>query len=71
MRAHLERDFSSYLKKEHVKDAATGRQSFWKTYDLLVGVVGAAAARGIRQKAAPVPGRQARTGSRPEESRRV
>src|SRR3954462_5328556 len=43
VRAHLERDFAAYLQKEHVSDAATGRQSFWKTYDLLVGVAGAAA----------------------------
>src|SRR3954470_10829294 len=28
VRAHLERDFASYLAKEHVSDAATGRQSF-------------------------------------------
>src|SRR3954451_10726372 len=32
IRAHLERDFAAYLNKEHVRDASTGRQSFWKTY---------------------------------------
>ena len=55
VRAHLERDFSNYLRKEHVKDAATGRQSFWKTYDLLVGIIGAAAARELVKKALEVP----------------
>src|SRR3954447_8791256 len=55
VRAHLERDFASYLKKEHVSDAATGRQSFWKTYDLLVGIVGAAATRELVKRALTVP----------------
>jgi len=55
VRAHLERDFASYLQKEHVADAATGRQSFWKTYDLLVGVVGAAATRELVKRALTVP----------------
>lgn len=55
IRAHLERDFAAYLKKEHVSDAATARQSFWKTYDLLVGIIGAAAARELVKKALEVP----------------
>jgi hypothetical protein len=55
VRAHLERDFAAYLQKEHVADAATGRQSFWKTYDLLVGVVGAAATRELVKRALTVP----------------
>ena len=55
MRAHLERDFSNYLRKEHVEDAATGRQSFWKTYDLLVGIIGAAATRELVKQALEVP----------------
>lgn len=55
VRAHLERDFASYLNKEHVKNASTGRQSFWKTYDLLVGIVGAAAAREFVNRALTVP----------------
>ena len=55
VRAHLERDFAAYLKKEHVADAATGRQSFWKTYDLLVGIVGAAATRELVKRALTVP----------------
>jgi len=55
VRAHLERDFANYLRKEHVSDAATGRQSFWKTYDLLVGIIGAAAARELVKRALTVP----------------
>lgn len=55
VRAHLERDFAAYLKKEHVSDARTGRQSFWKTYDMLVGILGAAAAREFVKKALEVP----------------
>src|SRR3954469_2109527 len=55
VRAHLERDFANYLKKEHVTDAATGRQSFWKTYDLLIGIVGAAATRELVKRALTVP----------------
>jgi hypothetical protein len=55
VRAHLERDFASYLAKEHVSDAATARQSFWKTYDLLVGIVGAAATREMVKRALEVP----------------
>ncbi len=55
VRAHLERDFAAYLQKEHVADASTGRQSFWKTYDLLVGVVGAAATREFVRRALEVP----------------
>ena len=55
IRAHLERDFAAYLAKEHVSDASTGRQSFWKTYDLLVGIVGAAATRELVKRALEVP----------------
>jgi len=53
--AHLERDFAAYLKKEHVRDAATGRQSFWKAFDLLVAVLGAAATRELVKRALAVP----------------
>jgi hypothetical protein len=45
VRAHLERDFASYLKAEHAKDPANARVSIWKTYNLLLGTVGARAAR--------------------------
>ena len=53
--AHLERDFAAYLQKEHVRDAATGRQSFWKTFDLFVAVFGAAATRELVKRALSVP----------------
>src|SRR3954452_20097798 len=55
VRAHLERDFAAYLQKEHVADASTGRQSFWKTYDMLIGIVGAAATREMVKRALEVP----------------
>lgn len=55
VRAHLERDFAAYLEKEHAKDAATGRQSFWKTYDLVLGLVGGGAARELLKRAMTVP----------------
>ncbi len=55
IRAHLERDFAAYLKKEHVGDTSTGRQSFWRTYDMLVSVVGGAAAREFVKRALAVP----------------
>jgi hypothetical protein len=55
IRAHLERDFASYLAREHVSDASTARQSFWKTYDLLVGILGAAATREMVRRALEVP----------------
>ena len=53
--AHLERDFSNYLRKEHVKDSSTGRQSFWKTFDLLISIVGAAATREFVKRSLEVP----------------
>jgi hypothetical protein len=55
VRAHLERDFASYLQKEHAKDTSTGRQSFWKTYDLMLGIVGGAAMREMVKRALTVP----------------
>jgi len=45
VRGHLERDFASYLKKEHPREPADARRSVWSTYDLLLGTVGARAAR--------------------------
>jgi hypothetical protein len=53
--AHLERDFASYLKKEHPTEPANARQSAWKTYDLFLGIVGAAAARELVKKFFEVP----------------
>ena len=55
IRAHLERDFAGYLQKEHAKDPANGRYSFWKTYDLVLGIAGAAATRGLIKRALAVP----------------
>jgi hypothetical protein len=45
VRAHLERDFAAYLRDEHAKDPPNARNSAWKTYELLLGTVGARAAR--------------------------
>jgi hypothetical protein len=53
--AHLERDFAAYMRKEHPAEPANARQSLWKTYDLLVAVVGAAAARELVKKLFEVP----------------
>jgi len=53
--AHLEKDFARYLRKEHAQEPANARQSIWKTYDLLVGIVGAAAARELVKKLFAIP----------------
>lgn len=53
--AHLERDFAAYLEREHPKEPANARQSFWKTYDLFLGVVGLAAARELAKKLFEIP----------------
>jgi hypothetical protein len=45
VRAHLERDFAAYLRDEHAKDPPNARTQAWKTYELLLGTVGARAAR--------------------------
>ena len=45
IRAHLERDFAAYLRDEHAKDPPNARNAAWKTYELLLGTVGARAAR--------------------------
>jgi hypothetical protein len=55
VRAHLERDFTKYLKDEHAKDPANARTSMWKTYNLLLGTVGARAARELVKKLFDVP----------------
>ncbi len=55
VRAHLERDFATYLEKEHSKEPPTGRQSAWKTYDMFLGIVGAAAARELTKKLFAIP----------------
>ncbi len=55
VRAHLERDFSAYLQKQHPVEPANARQSAWKTYDLLVGIIGAAAARELVKRLFEIP----------------
>lgn len=55
--AHLERDFANYLKAEHAKDPPNVRTSAWKTYNLLLGTVGARAARELVKKLFDAPPR--------------
>ncbi len=55
VRAHLERDFAAYLRDEHPKDPPNARNSAWKTYDMMLGIVGAAAARELVKKLFAVP----------------
>jgi hypothetical protein len=52
---HLEKDFAAYLRKEHTQEPANARQSVWKTYDMLVGIIGAAAARELVKKLFAIP----------------
>ena len=53
--AHLERDFAAYLNKEHPAEPANARQSLWRTYDTMISIVGAAAARELVKKLFEVP----------------
>lgn len=55
VRANLERDFMHYLERKHPEEAPNARRSFWKTYDVLVGIVGAAAGREMVKKLFSVP----------------
>ena len=55
VRGVLERDFATYLQKQHAKEPPNARQSMWKTYDLIVGIVGAAAARELVKKLFEIP----------------
>jgi hypothetical protein len=55
VRAHLERDFAAYLREEHAKDPPNARVSAWKTYNLLLGTVGARAARELVKRLFEVP----------------
>jgi hypothetical protein len=54
-RAHIERDFASYLEKNHPKEQPNARKSFWGTYDTLMAIVGAAAARELVKRFLEVP----------------
>jgi hypothetical protein len=60
VRAHLERDFARYVRKEHAKEQPNARRSFWGTYDTMVAVLGAAAARELVKRLfePPPPGRR-------------
>lgn len=55
VRGHLERDFNSYLRREHPEEPANARRSLWKTYDILVGIVGVAAGRELVKKLFAIP----------------
>lgn len=55
VRGHLERDFSAYLKREHPAEPANARRSLWRTYDAVVGIVGAAAGRELVKKLFEIP----------------
>jgi hypothetical protein len=55
VRGHLERDFNAYLRREHPEEPANARRSIWRTYDLMVGIVGAAAARELVKKLFAIP----------------
>jgi hypothetical protein len=55
VRGHLERDFATYLRDQHAKDPPNARTAAWKTYDLLLGTVGARAARELVKRLFEVP----------------
>jgi len=55
IRAHLERDFATYLQHEHANELTNARHSFWKTYDMVVGIFGAAATRELVRRLLSVP----------------
>jgi hypothetical protein len=67
-RAHIERDFASYLEKEHAKEQPNARRSFWGTYDTLMAIVGTAAARELVKRFLEVPD-EARTEAAKEEAK--
>lgn len=50
VRAHLERDFVSYIEKRHPEEHPTGRREFWKTYDLILGTFGGVALRELLRR---------------------
>jgi hypothetical protein len=51
----LEKEFASYLKKEHPKAEPSARHSLWNTYDLFVGIVGGALARELVKRFIDAP----------------
>jgi len=60
VRGHLKQDFAAYLRAEHAKDPPNARTSAWKTYNLLLGTVGARAARELVKKLFEAPPRDAK-----------
>jgi hypothetical protein len=63
VRGQLERDFVTYLKKEHPEVAPGGRSSFWRTYDVFIGSLGALAARELGKKLFESPADRVRAAS--------
>jgi hypothetical protein len=55
VRAHLERDFATYLKRNHPQEPANARRSFWRTYDTFAGILGGAVARELLKRLLEVP----------------
>lgn len=55
VRNQLERDFRDYLDKRHPEDRPTARQSFWRTYDIIIGPLGGLAARQLAQRLFQAP----------------
>jgi hypothetical protein len=51
----LERDFATYLQREHPKDEPNARKSLWGTYDLFAGIVGGALARELVKRFIDAP----------------
>ncbi|MBA3435714.1 MAG: hypothetical protein H0U11_04430 [Chloroflexi bacterium] len=51
----LEREFASFLKKEHPKGEPSARHSMWSTYDLFAGIVGGAVARELVKRFVDAP----------------
>lgn len=60
VRGQLERDFVTYLKREHPEVPVGGRSSFWRTYDMFIGTLGALAARELAKKLFAAPADRAR-----------
>jgi hypothetical protein len=50
VRANLERDFMHYLERKHPEEAPNARRSFWRTYDIMAGSIGALAARSLAKR---------------------
>jgi hypothetical protein len=55
VRDTLERDFRHYLERKHPEETPTARRSFWRTYDVMVGSLGAIAARTLAKRLFEAP----------------